>query len=66
MELIKKVIGIKFSPEERKVIEDLADNCSDLCETYSDCPGCPFEDFCNNKQNPHEALTYILDELTKG
>lgn len=65
MELITKIIGIYFSPEEKKVIEDLVDKCDELCIAYENCSDCPFKNFCNVSQTPSEALTFILTELTK-
>ena len=65
MEFITKIIGIEFSPEEKKVIEDLANKCDDLCTAYKDCSACPFKNFCNTSQTPYEALTFILSDLSE-
>lgn len=65
MKFVTKIIGIEFSPEERKVLEDLADKCDDICTTCGDCSSCPFKNFCNAAQTPYEALTFILNDLTE-
>lgn len=65
MRFITKIIGIEFSPEEKKVIEDLADKCDELCTTYENCSECPFKNFCDTPQTPYEALTFILSDLTE-
>lgn len=65
MKFITKIIGIDFSPEEKKVIADLIDKCDELCTAYGNCSDCPFKNFCNVSQTPSEALTFILTELTE-
>lgn len=65
MNFITKIIGIKFSPEEKKVIEDLVDKCDDICTAYGNCSDCLFKNFCNAPLTPSEALTFILTELTE-
>lgn len=64
MKFITKIIGIEFSPEEKKFIEDLVDKCDDLCTACGNCSECLFKNFCNAPQTPSEALTFILTELT--
>lgn len=67
MKLITKAVRIELTSEERNIIENLANNCENICSSYSyACSDCPFQDFCScNYYTPHHVLALLLNELTK-